>query len=291
MRKFELTQSQSIIVKAIQQQGSIYVVGGAVRDLLLGKEPKDIDLVTNLEPPDVQALLKKFGFKTIPDQTAWDHGIIRVPDKQSGDIIDIATFREDSDCDGRHAKVVFTKSLHKDLARRDLTINAMAANITPDGVIKGDIIDPFDGQLAIEDKLLLFVGSSPSKRIKEDFLRMVRTCRFTALGEGWYIPEPDKFVIKEYAHEVTQISKERIYSELLKALSYPSPGNFIRSLKDVDLLKYVIPPVYDCIGIEQNEYHGQPGDGLVRAGGKRSYYGRGPWVGEHRRAARSQDSL
>ena len=159
--KFNLTPSQANIVKRVQDQaqGEIFVVGGAVRDLLLEREPKDIDFTTSLKPKSVQALLKTLGFVIIPDQTAWDHGIVRTVDKHDGKIIDIATLREDNNCDGRHACVTFTKDLYKDLARRDLTINAMAAAISPNGTVD-EVIDPFGGQESIEYKVIRFVGSS-----------------------------------------------------------------------------------------------------------------------------------
>jgi len=256
--KFSLTKSQSDIIEGIQNQtmGSLYIVGGAVRDLLLGREPKDIDFTTDLEPRSTQALLQSLGFITIPDQTAWDHGIVRTIDKYSGDIIDITTLRKDDACDGRHARISFTKNLREDLARRDLSINSIAADVSPDGTVD-ELIDPFNGQLAIQEKFILFVGDSPSKRIQEDFLRMVRACRLTALGEGWHIPESEKLAIKDHAHEINRISKEHTRDELLKALSYPNPENFIRALHDCKLLEHIIPPLHACIGVEGGTYHAE----------------------------------
>ena len=124
MLRFELTPSQAIIIDGVKTHtmGNCWVIGGAVRDLLLKRKPKDIDFATDLEPENIKLLLKTLGFIIIPDQTALDHGIIRTVDKHSGEIIDIATLRNDDSCDGRHAKVSFTKNI------TDMTFRGMQAD-------------------------------------------------------------------------------------------------------------------------------------------------------------------
>lgn len=255
MMRFKLTASQSCIVEAVQNdsQGTIWVVGGAVRDALMGKVPKDIDFATDLTPSSVKHLVVRHGFCAIPDQKAEDHGIIRVVDKDTGDFIDIATLRRDVACDGRYARVEFTQDIREDLARRDLTINAMAATLDPEGFVF-EIIDPFGGQTAIRLKEINFVGD-PVKRIKEDSLRMIRACRFTALDEGWEILFPAQRAIKKCAEEIKNVSKERIRDEFIKGLGYSRPGNFIRALHACKLLVCVCRPLADADGVEQNEYH------------------------------------
>lgn len=257
MKKFQFTSSQSEIVEGVRTQtmGQIWVVGGAIRDLLLKRTPKDIDFATDLEPKNVQSLLRQLGMIVIPDQTALDHGITRTVDKETGEIIDIATLRKDEQCDGRHARVVFTKSLREDLARRDLTINAMAAVVDVDGTID-QLHDPFEGLRDIENKVINFVGD-PNRRVKEDWLRMVRACRFCALGPEWERSRDTNHAMWAYKDRINEVSAERIRDELLKAMSYPYPGGFIRALDNVDLLKYVLPPVHLGIGVDQNEYHAE----------------------------------
>jgi len=257
MKRFLLTPSQSKIVVGVKNNtmGKIWVVGGAVRDIILRRDPKDIDFATNLRPGAVKRLVKDLGFILIPDQTAQDHGITRVVDKHSGGIIDIATLRKDDACDGRHARVSFTQSLKKDLARRDLTINAIAAEVDEVGHIN-QIIDPFGGQRDIEDRVIRFVGS-PIARVKEDRLRMIRACRFMALSEGWTWSRKANHALMAYMGDLHEVSKERIRDEILKAMSYPYPGGFIRALNDVDLLKHIISPVYDGLDVDQNEYHAE----------------------------------
>lgn len=253
--KFNLTKTESKIVSLVRDndQYDLWIVGGAVRDLFLSKTPKDIDLVTNMPSSQVSSLLEDNGFKIIPDETATKHGITRIVDKDTGEPIDIATTRKDTSCDGRHADVEYTPHLREDLARRDLTINALAAKVNPDGTVDGTIFDHYNGQMDIRNKTLTFI-SNFNDRIREDYLRLIRLCRFTALGDGWEIGNPIA-MIRSHADGINQISKERIRDEILKALSYPKPSNFFRALNDCGLLGYVFPEMLLTIGVEQNEYH------------------------------------
>lgn len=255
MKRFELTPSQSRIMVGVKNKtmGNCWVVGGAVRDIILRRDPHDIDFATNLLPDAVENLVTELGFIRIPDQTAKDHGIIRVVDKHSGDIIDIATLRKDDSCDGRHASVSFTQDLKEDLARRDLTINAMAAEIDEAGYIN-QIIDPFGGQRDLEAKVINFVGCA-EERCKEDWLRIIRACRFCALDTGWQRSRNTNTALWTYGEHANEISRERIRDELLKAMSYPNPGGFIRALDNVNLLRHVIPSVAAGVDVGQNEYH------------------------------------
>ena len=249
--EFTLTNSQSRVIELLQNNNyKAYVVGGAVRDYFLGKKQKDIDLATQCLPDDISNLLTE-EFTVIPDTVAFYHGIVRIVDKDTGEIIDIATCRKDVSCNGRHAEVVFTQHISEDLARRDLTINAMAAEIDPNGQCK-ELIDPFNGQDDIKHRRIIFVGD-PDIRIKEDHLRMIRACRFTALGDKWTITQEE--YIKQNANEILTVSKERIRDEILKALSYDRPSNFFRALDATNLLIHVFPDLTLGIGCTQNEYH------------------------------------
>lgn len=257
----DLTPSMSRIVDVLK----VWVIGGALRDLFLDKTPKDIDLCTDVEPPEVRKIITNLGLTIIPDLTAQEHGITRCVDKDDGSIIDIATLRRDTTCDGRHAKVEFTTDLLADLERRDLTINAMAAKISPDGSL-GEIIDLYNGQQDILDKTIRFVGN-PCHRIKEDHLRIIRACRFTALGEGWNIRTTDFQAITDLKQGIHEISKERIRDEILKALAYDKPSNFFRTLHAAGLLAIIFPDLARGVGCEQNEHHAEPVfDHLLRCG-------------------------
>lgn len=255
--KFELTATQQKIVQLVRdEEFEIWIIGGAVRDLLLSKVPKDIDLVTTMPHMRMKHEAIKRGLKVIPDETAWQHGIIRVVDKDTGEPIDIATTRKDVWTDGRHAKVEYTPNLRDDLARRDLTINAIAAKIKPNGEVDGTLFDNYKGQLHLSQGLICFVGKA-SERIAEDALRMVRACRFMALSDKMNMADIERKAIREQAAKITTISKERIRDEVLKALSYDHPSNFFRALLDCGLLGYVFPDLLLAVGIEQNEYHNE----------------------------------
>lgn len=251
--KFSLTTTISDIVKTINSRGHVWVVGGAVRDLILGREPKDIDLATDLLPEETVSVTRELGLIRIPDEKAFSHGIVRVVDRDTGEFIDIATLRKDDHCDGRHAEVSFTKNLKLDLGRRDLRINAMATSVDPDGTIL-EILDPWEGQKDIENKIIDFVGH-PQRRIREDYLRMLRACRFTALGPDWKIEQFTAPWIIHDAEFINTISKERIRDEIIKAHKYSNPGNFWRSLQRCQLLKYIIPPMELAVTQEGGDRH------------------------------------
>lgn len=219
----------------------------------LGLEPKDIDLVTDLKPATSRKAIENAWMKVIPDTKAIEHGIVRIGSHEG--IIDLATLRRDIHTDGRHAIVEFTDKLEEDLARRDLTMNAMAMEIDEDGNL-GQVVDPFGGVAHLEIGLIEFVGST-RRRLEEDYLRMVRACRFTALNHEWRMTTITKKTIAEFQDGLWQISEERIRDEFLKALSYPVPSKFFRALRETQLLQHVCDPLDDCVGVEQNEYHAE----------------------------------
>lgn len=261
---FKLTPTVSNIIREVERIGKrIWVVGGAVRDNIMGKTPKDLDFATNYDHKAMAVLLKRMGLVVIPDKTAKSHGIVRVVDRDSGDIIDIARLRRDDTTDGRHAVVSFTDILAEDLERRDFTVNAMACEIDATGHTR-NFVDLFNGRQDIQNKVVRFVGH-PHDRITEDFLRMIRACRFTALDEGWRIADNDRHALKVHAQSITEISKERIRDEIVKALGYDKPSNFFRALHTAGLLAIVFPDLEKGVGCAQNEYHAEPVfDHLVR---------------------------
>jgi putative nucleotidyltransferase with HDIG domain len=248
--KLDLTSTQQQLIETINKQGSCWVVGGAVRDLLLDRIPKDIDLVTNLVPDKVIILVEKLGLVRIPDATAYHHGITRVVDKETGEIIDIATLRSDARCDGRHCTPVFTNNIEKDLARRDFTINAIATKVDHLGNC-GPLIDPFNGQYDIEHRNVIFVGD-PEQRIQEDYLRMIRMCRFTAL---WGSSSYEVQCCKVNASSIHKVSKERVRDEIIKALSAPYPVKFWSALQKTFLVQEIFPALENTVGCTQNKHH------------------------------------
>ena len=248
---FRLSSKQGDIVRHFQKEEvPIYVVGGAIRDHFLARQIKDVDLATPAHPEAVQALVQAAGHHTMMDQVAEEHGITFVPDGENR--IEIATFRRDiSSVDGRHSKVVFTHRIDKDLARRDFTMNAMAAELLQGGRT-GPVIDPFEGLIDLTSKVLRFVGKW-EERLEEDFLRIFRFARFTALGLK---PTSLEGIVEFCTEErLKKVAVERIREEMMKALGYDQPDKFFRVLQSFGLLEKIFPEMAEGVGCTQNEHH------------------------------------
>ena len=202
-----------------------YVVGGCVRDSLLGLTPHDWDLCTSALPQQVMEL---FGAqRCIP--TGLQHGTVTV--KQSGALYEITTFRtEGTYTDGRHPdEVHFVPDVREDLARRDLTINAMAYNE------KEGLVDPFGGQADLQNGIVRAVGV-PRQRFTEDALRILRLYRFAARF-GFAIDPPTAQAAQELCAHLDCVSVERIEEELAKLLSAPAPAAYL----DKKILLVILP--------------------------------------------------
>ena len=202
-----------------------YVVGGCVRDSLLGLTPHDWDLCTSALPQQVMEL---FGVqRCIP--TGLQHGTVTV--KQSGALYEITTFRtEGTYTDGRHPdEVHFVPDVREDLARRDLTINAMAYNE------KEGLVDPFGGQADLQSGIVRAVGV-PRQRFTEDALRILRLYRFAARF-GFAIDPPTAQAAQELCAHLDCVSVERIEEELAKLLAAPAPAAYL----DKKILLVILP--------------------------------------------------
>lgn len=202
-----------------------YVVGGCVRDSLLGLTPHDWDLCTSALPQQVMEL---FGAqRCIP--TGLQHGTVTV--KQSGALYEITTFRtEGTYTDGRHPdEVHFVPDVREDLARRDLTINAMAYNE------KEGLVDPFGGQADLQSGIVRAVGV-PHQRFTEDALRILRLYRFAARF-GFAIDPPTAQAAQELCAHLDCVSVERIEEELAKLLASPAPAAYL----DKKILLVILP--------------------------------------------------
>lgn len=216
-----------------------YVVGGSVRDALLGREPKDWDLTTNAKPEDIQRVFShtfynnRFGTVTV-----------RMDDHE----IEVTPYRsEQRYTDKRHPDVVtFGVSLEEDLSRRDFTVNAMAG----DGQT---IIDPFDGQADLKKKLLRSVGD-PKQRFEEDALRLIRGVRFAA-QLNFQIEEKTLTAIHELAPSLKAVSFERIRDELMKIVMADNSTYGMLLLEQTGLLKQFLPELQRGVGVGQNKHH------------------------------------
>ncbi len=222
----------------------IYVVGGAVRDLLLDRPVENWDYTTNAKPEEILKLFpkgiynNKYGTVIIPVETT------RRVVSTTKTLFEITPFRKESDyTDLRHPdKIVWAKTVEEDLARRDFTINAIAF----DGE---KLTDPYNGQKHIKEKLIMAVGN-PDRRFSEDALRLLRAIRL-ASQLGFLIEETTRAAIAKNAHLITNVSWERIRDELFKILSSNYPTEGILFLRNTSLLKYVLPELDVCFSIPQ----------------------------------------
>lgn len=222
----------------------IFLVGGCVRDIYLGRVPKDYDFTSSAEPEKLINIFKQKGFKTIP--TGIDYGTITV--LIQGEPFEITTFRSDGKySDGRRpSEVEFSKDIDEDLKRRDFTMNALAYNP------KIGVIDNHGGIKDLENGIIKAVGD-PKQRLSEDFLRAFRAIRF-ANQLSMKIEKDIKTTIEEHFELVENVSKERINEELTKTLTSGNPLKYVRLLSV--LLKDVLPEFYGSFETPQNHpYH------------------------------------
>ena len=219
-----------------------YVVGGCVRDTLLGKEPKDWDVCTNAKPEKVMSVFE--GFNIIP--TGLQHGTVTVVINHIG--YEITTYRVDGDySDGRHPdSVSFTSSLAEDLSRRDFTVNALAYN-----EVEG-IVDIFGGIEDLRRKRIKCVGKAVD-RFNEDALRILRALRFSSVLDFDIDIETKKAIFEVYKN-LDKIAKERINAEFSKLILGVNNVKILREYEKV--IFYIIPELKKLKGFEQNNpYH------------------------------------
>ncbi len=209
-----------------------YVVGGAVRDAMLGREVHDYDITTSASPAEIRGVFSEF--HTI--LTGEKHGTVTVISE--GMPLEITTYRVDGDyTDGRRPdSVEFTKNIREDLARRDFTVNAMA--YSP----RRGFCDPFGGAEDLEKKLIRAVGE-PVRRFTEDSLRILRAFRFAA-RLGFEIDERTLAAAKSERGRLTAVSAERIGSEILGLLSAGDPSGALSQMHAAHVLGRVMPGAY-----------------------------------------------
>ncbi|MEM9999408.1 MAG: CCA tRNA nucleotidyltransferase [Pseudomonadota bacterium] len=213
-----------------QAGGQVRVNGGAVRNTLLGEPVSDIDLSTDLHPPDVMAALEAAGLKGVP--TGIDHGTVTAV--SSGIGFEITTLREDVETDGRRAVVRYAQDWTSDALRRDLTMNALYLDRD------GTVFDPLNGIEDVRAKRVRFVGEAEA-RIREDYLRILRFFRFFAwYGHG----RPDSEGLKASTRckdGLDDLSAERVWAELSKLLAAPDPSRALLWMRTTGILTKILP--------------------------------------------------
>ena len=213
------------ILNKLNEYGKGYIVGGAIRDILLGLKPKDVDFATNLSYETLKTLFSEY----TPKETGKSFGVLRI--RVNNVDYEIAKFRED--IYGKEEKVSFVDDIKNDLARRDFAINAMAYN-----EIDG-IIDLYGGQKDIENKIINFVGNA-EERIIEDPLRVLRAFRFMS-RLNFSLSENTIEAIKKQKSLLNGIPKERITMEFSKLLLGDNIRNTLILMKDTGVLELIIP--------------------------------------------------
>ena len=224
-----------------------YVVGGSLRDALLGRHPHDWDLATDALPERTHALFR---------DAVYENRFGTVAVRRDGEIFEVTTFRFEHDyADFRRPhRVEFGDDIRADLSRRDFTVNAIAWGRDADVDANG-LIDPFDGIGDLGRGLLRAVGD-PATRFEEDALRMIRAVRLAAIL-GFQVEGATLAAIRERAPLVAHLSGERVGAELEKLLAAPSPSVGLRLMADTGLLAVVAPELDAQRGIPQNKVPGE----------------------------------
>ena len=236
------------VVSTLEAAGfEAFVVGGSVRDLLMGRKPKDWDITTSARPEEITSLFPESVYENA-------FGTVSVFPKNVSDgtlkMVEVTPYRtETSYTDKRHPdKVEFGKTLEEDLARRDFTINALALNVKTD-----EVIDLFSGKRDFKEGLVRAVGEAQG-RFDEDALRIMRALRFAA-ELGFTIEEKTLAAIKKKAKLLRFIAKERIREEFSRIVMSPAPHESLNLMREVGVLKLVMPELEEGYGIGQNKHH------------------------------------
>lgn len=256
-----------VIPEYVQKVGRIltkegyeaYIVGGALRDVVLGKTPHDYDIATNALPDEMLNMFPK----AVSTGAKFGTVVALIQDKHGETHeVEVTTFRSESDyVDGRWpSNVNFVDDIDKDLGRRDFTFNAMALDLSQlnlDGreePFQVDIYDPYGGVKDIEKKVVRAVGT-PLERFKEDGLRAFKACRMAA-QLGFNIEEETFKAIKESIPVAAQVSMERIRDEFMKMLiNSPKPSVGIELMRESGLLSLFMPELLEGVDVEQKLFH------------------------------------
>ncbi len=281
--KTKIPEEITGVSEKLQKAGfQSYLVGGCVRDLLMGRKPKDWDITTNAKPGEIQNVFPD----SVYENEFGTVGIKTESKKENLKIVEVTTFRlEGKYTDKRHPdEIKFAKTIKEDLGRRDFTINALALSMakglalsptnderpastkasadrrtTNDGrkpSVAGHklkIYDFYDGQKDIKDKLIRAVGD-PEERFNEDALRMMRVVRLS-VELGFEIEDKTKKAVKKHAGLMEIIANERIRDEFIKIIMTPRAKQGVQILEDTGLLKHVMPELREGIDVGQNKHH------------------------------------
>jgi tRNA nucleotidyltransferase (CCA-adding enzyme) len=238
------------VAKTIHSAGfEAYLIGGCVRDLVLGKKPKDWDITTNATPEQIQALFPHTFYEN-------NYGTVGVVTSKAEDVdpitkvVEVTPYRQESGYSDKRRpdSVTFSTNIEDDLKRRDFTINAIALN-----PFSGEVIDLYNGQGDLKAKILKTVGN-PTERFTEDALRILRAIRLSCELDFTIEAETEKALIESAIH-LKDISKERIRDEFTKIIMSDSPLRGIELARRYNVLKYISPDLETSYGVSQGGIH------------------------------------
>lgn len=234
----------TLLKKLEENHFEAFIVGGSVRDSLLGKVPSDYDITTDALPEEIEDTFQEFRTVGIGKEFGT---IIVIQDRGN---VEITTYRIEKEyIDGRRpSQVDFSNNIVEDLKRRDFTINAIAYSE------KQGIVDPFDGRSDLKNKIIKTVGN-PKERFFEDHLRILRCIRFST-SLHFKIEEDTLRAAKKMGYLLKKISAERIRDELFKILLSKKPSKGIRLLNSLEILKIIIPEFTESVFNEEYSYRG-----------------------------------
>jgi poly(A) polymerase/tRNA nucleotidyltransferase (CCA-adding enzyme) len=244
-----------MMVIAVLQGASheAYLVGGCVRDILMGVKPKDYDITTNATPEQIISLFPK----TFYENSYGTVGVVTCGEElgtvcsdESVKIVEVTPYRlESTYSDNRHPdRVKWSKNLHDDLSRRDFTVNAIAYN-----PVTHEIVDPYNGRNDIENKTIRSVGDA-DVRFGEDALRLMRAVRFMSQLD-FDIETVTRESVHKNATLLDNISRERVRDEFVKLIMTDFPMRGLVMMKELGLLEHIVPELLRGVGVSQNQAH------------------------------------
>lgn len=244
LNMYPVITKYSYLWKSLKERGfECYIVGGAVRDILLNHKFYDLDLATNARPDDIIDIFKDIFVKCVGKQ----FGVVLV------DNIEIATYRNDSyfGLSDKLVDIKFSSTIEEDLERRDFTINSMALN-----PFTGDIIDPYGGIIDLQNGVIKFTGDA-DQRIFEDPNRILRACRFSA-KLNFKIDHNDIQSLRSNSLYVkNNIAPERIRLEILKTMTNQHASRFFMTLHHIYCLRYIFPSLESCWDHSHGSHHSE----------------------------------
>lgn len=251
--QFDIPEPARDLANELKKAGyEAYFVGGCVRDLLIGRVPKDWDIATNATPDKVQELFPESVYEN-------DFGTVGVKTGSEDPrlaIVEVTTYRNEGRyTDKRHPdEVRFAKTIEEDLSRRDFTVNAIALELAPrTSHLAPVLVDPYGGEADLQKKILRTVGD-PDARFTEDALRLMRAARF-ATELRLDADEATAEAARRHAPLLEMIAMERIRDELTKLMMTPDAAQGIALLEELGLLKFIMPELREGIGVGQNLHH------------------------------------